>query len=69
MKKSEVKIQGRYRALVSGSVVIVRILGESRYGGWNARNETTGRNIHVRSAQRLRSEVVSGVANLPRLVS
>jgi hypothetical protein len=57
MKKSQVRIGARYRALVSGTVVTVLVTGESRYGGWDARNEATGRSVRVRSAQRLRSEV------------
>jgi hypothetical protein len=57
MKKAEVQINGRYEALVSGRLTTVRILSESIYGGWNARNEATGRDVRIRSAQRLRRQV------------
>lgn len=57
MKKAEVKIGGRYLAKVSGGVVPVRVIAESRYGGWDCVNERTGRSIRVKSAQRFRGEV------------
>ena len=57
MKKADVKIGGRYRAKVSGDVVTVRITRIGIYGGWHAVNEKTGRQVFIRGAQRLRSEV------------
>jgi hypothetical protein len=57
MLKRDVKIGGRYKAKVSGGVVTVAILSESIYGGWNAKNEKTGRQVRIRSAQRLREAV------------
>jgi len=57
MKKAQIKVGGRYKALVSGALVAVRITGESRFGGWDARNEVTGRSVRIKSAQRLRYEV------------
>jgi hypothetical protein len=59
MKKAQIRIGGRYEAKVSGGVTVVRIEGESRYGGWDARNEKTGKAVRIRSAQRLRKEVVA----------
>lgn len=60
MKKAEVRTGGRYTAKVSGRVVTVRIVGEALYGnGWDAVNETTGKNVRIKSAQRLREEVRS----------
>jgi len=56
MKKAQVKIGGRYLAKVSGQVVTVRITGWSRYGGWDATNERTGKSVRIKSAQRLRGE-------------
>jgi len=57
MKKSDVQIGHTYLAKVSGQVVPVKILSESPYKGWVARNEKTGREVRIRSAQRLRREV------------
>lgn len=57
MKKRDMKIGGRYAAKVSGKLAPVRITGESPYGGWGAVNETTGRAVRIRGAQRLRYEV------------
>ncbi len=54
MRKSEVQIGDTYLVKVSRRIVPVTILRESRYGGWVGRNETTGREIRVRSAARLR---------------
>jgi len=59
MKKAQIQIGGRYVAKVSGAETVVRIVGESRYGGWDARNERTGKPVRIRSAQRLRREVVT----------
>ena len=56
MKKNEVKVGSPYMAKVSGKVVLVRITGESRYGGWDATNEATGKKVRIKSAQRLRGE-------------
>lgn len=43
----------RFEAKVSGRRVVVRIIGLSLYGGWNAINESTGREVRIKSAQRL----------------
>lgn len=59
MKKAQVRIGGRYRALVSGTLATVRITRENQYGGWDAVNEATSRAIRIRSAQRLRDEVAA----------
>ena len=59
MKKNEVMIGSRYMAKVSDKVTVVRIDSESQYGGWNATNLMTGREIRIRSAQRLRREARS----------
>ena len=55
MKKKEIRVGGFYIAKVSDRLVTVRIDSESRHGGWNATNVTTGRAVYVRTAQRLRS--------------
>ena len=57
MKKSDVKIGGTYTAKVTNKVVQVRIDAESRYGGWDATNLSTGKKVRIQSAQRLRGEV------------
>ena len=54
MKKRDIKIGETYLAKVSGKIVPVRITNESPYGGWNAVNTTTGREVRIRSAARLR---------------
>lgn len=59
MKKNEVKIGGEYIAKVSGKLAKVRITGESPYGGWDAKNTATGRDVRVRTAARLRRPVMS----------
>jgi hypothetical protein len=60
MKQRDVKVGGSYVAKVSDSLVVVRITGENRYGGWDAVNTATGRLVRIRSAQRLRREVHDG---------
>lgn len=61
MRKAEIKIGGFYSAKVSGNLVGVRITGESRFGGWDAINTSTGREVRIRNAGRLRSELVPKV--------
>lgn len=58
MKKNEVQLGGIYVAKVSGRLVRVRLERQSRYGGWEATNLATGRSVHIRSAARLRWEVL-----------
>lgn len=57
MKAAQVRIGATYLAKVSNKVVKVRITGDNTYGGWNAVNLETGREVRIRGAQRLRSEV------------
>lgn len=56
MRKTDVKVGASYLAKVSGNVVPVRIVGVSRFGGWDAISERTGRPIRIKTAARLRSE-------------
>jgi hypothetical protein len=57
MKKHHVRIGGIYVAKVSGALTRVRIDRESRHGGWEATNLSTGRPVRIRSAARLRWEI------------
>jgi hypothetical protein len=54
MKKRDITIGETYLAKVSGKLVPVRITSESPHGGWNAVNTTTGREVRIGSAARLR---------------
>jgi len=56
MKKQQIRIGGIYMAKVSDKVVPVRIVAESRYGGWDAVNTRTNRKVRIKSARRLRCE-------------
>lgn len=53
MKKADVKIGGQYFATVSGRKVVVKIDAENRSGGWNATNQTTGKQVRIKTAGRL----------------
>ena len=57
MKKSEVQVGATYVAKVSGKLAHVRIVSESQYGGWNAVNTLTKREVRIKSAARLRRKV------------
>ncbi len=58
MKKSDVRLGGVYQVKVSGKLRRVRIDAEDTLlGGWRATNLDTGRNLHVRTAGRLRKPV------------
>jgi hypothetical protein len=54
IKKCDVRIGSMYIAKVTNRLVEVRIDSESQYGGWNATNTVTGKNLRIRSVQRLR---------------
>jgi hypothetical protein len=56
VRNNEVKIGGVYWAKVSERIVKVRVVSESTFGGWQAVNERTGRQILIRSGRRLRGE-------------
>lgn len=61
IKKKDVKIGGYYvikhTSSTPGRLSVIRIEGESQYGGWNATNLKTGRLIRIRSNNKLRAEV------------
>lgn len=57
MKKRDVEIGAVYLVRVSGRLVPVRVTGESPYGGFNGVNLTTGREVRIRSAGRLRARI------------
>ena len=61
MKKSEVKIGGVYAAKVTNKIVQVRIDAESRYGGWDGTNLTTGKKVRIQSPAKLRTTVGSDI--------
>jgi hypothetical protein len=54
MKKSEVELNHRYTAKVSGGLTLVMLKEPLAFGGWTAINCATGRTIRIRSAARLR---------------
>lgn len=60
MKKEQVRVGGKYTAKVSGQVVTVEILQENAFRkGWRAKNLSTGREIEIKTAARLREEVTA----------
>ena len=58
MKKSEVEIGKVYKVKVSGVRVPVRLVSECPYGGWYGKNLETGRRVRIKTAARLRYEVI-----------
>lgn len=57
MQKQNVHIGSTYIVKVSGTLAKVRITREHPRGGWYGTNLATGREIRIRTAARLRSEV------------
>ena len=58
MRKSEIEIGRVYAAKVSGRIVPVRILCYTPWGtGWPGRNLKTGRDVHIKSGQKLRYQM------------
>lgn len=65
MKKADVKVGERYLCKVSNKVVTVTIERVNEYGkGWHARNTETGREVRIKSAQRLRRKVEEPVSQI-----
>ena len=61
IRKKDVKI-GHYYAIRHHDdpvhrLTVIRIDGESLYGGWNATKLKTGRQIRIKAATKLRGEV------------
>lgn len=59
MKKNDVETGATYVAKVSGKLARVRVQRENPHGGWDAVNVDTGRQVRIKSAQRLRFEAAS----------
>jgi len=57
MQKQNIKVGSTYIVKVSGILTKVRITREHVRGGWYGTNLGTGREIRIRTAARLRSEV------------
>ena len=57
MQKQNIHIGATYIVKVSGTLARVRITHEHQRGGWYGTNLATGREIRIRTAARLRSEV------------
>jgi hypothetical protein len=57
MQKQNIQIGTTYIVKVSGTLAKVRITREHPRGGWYGTNLATGREIRIRTAARLRSEV------------
>ncbi len=55
VKKQQIVVGQTYLCKVGRQVTEVRVTGESRFGGWDAVNVKTGRNVRIKSAQRLRA--------------
>ena len=64
MKKRDIQIGATYAAKVSGKIVHVCIVCRSQYGGWAATNLATKRQIHIRSAARLRYKVHESIGEI-----
>ena len=57
MQKQNVRVGTTYIVKVSGTLAKVRLTREHARGGWYGTNLATGREIRIRTAARLRSEV------------
>ncbi len=54
MKRHQIEIGAVYRARISGKLTDVRIDRRHTYGGWAATDLATGRNVRIKTAQKLR---------------
>ena len=67
MKKADVELGKTYVVKVSGHLVPVRLEAVSSYGGWVGRNLHTNREVHIRSAMRLRRPAGPNAAEVARI--
>lgn len=58
MLKANVSLGKVYVVKVSGKLCRVRLDSESQYSGWNGTNLSTGREVRIKSAAKLRREFV-----------
>ena len=54
MKKDDVMLGGEYAVKVNGQIVCVVVEDEHPAGGWVGTNQKTGKQVRIKSAQRLR---------------
>ena len=59
MQKHNIKVGSTYIVKVSGTLAKVRLTREHPRGGWYGTSLATGREIRIRTAARLRSEVLT----------
>ncbi len=57
MKKTDVKINATYLVKVAGNLVPVRIDADHENGGWVGTSRKTGKQIRIKSPQRLRKRL------------
>lgn len=70
MRSKDIQLGKVYAVKVSGSIAPVRLTGENRYGGYDGRNLKTNREIRIRTAVRLRYEMVeAGGKWVPKIFS
>ena len=65
MQKHNVKVGTTYIVKVSNTLAKVRLTREHARGGWYGTNLATGREIRIRTAARLRSEVATAQGMSP----
>lgn len=58
MKQKDVVLGKIYVVKVSGHLAPVRLESVCSYGGWIGRNTTTGREVRIRTAAKLRREYI-----------
>ncbi len=68
MKTSDVHIGTQYTCKVNHKLVVVEILSTHPNGGWDARNLSTGKITHIKTAQRLRG-FAKGANTSPRVAT
>lgn len=68
MKPLDVHIGTQYTCKVNRKLVVVEILGAHPNGGWDARNLSSGKITHIKTAQRLRG-FAKGANTSPRVAT
>lgn len=57
IRTADVEVGAVYAVKVSGKIVAVRVIAEAEGGGWIGTSRLTGRNVWIKSAQRLRYRI------------
>jgi hypothetical protein len=64
MLKNQIELGSEYVVRLHGNFTVVRIFSVNQYGGWNALNLKTNREVRIKSAAKLRRKYTGSSSEL-----